>query len=91
MHLGGPALTTAHVAPPRQFYQTRTDHRTGPKKVSPALCPNGHEVRPGFTVSEWKAVLDGDTLFHCAICDIDWKATAKQKVNIQLYLEEHSS
>ena len=60
------------------------------KKTDSAVCPNGHEVRPGFTASEWRDVLAGDTLFHCTICDIDWEATAEQKVNIKRYLEKYS-
>ena len=58
----------------------------------PATCPNGHEVRPAFTVDELKAgQVEGTLQFHCLQCATDWKPTAKENAYLRRWLEEHST
>ncbi len=75
-----------------RFLRCLTPHTMTDLKAFPATCPNGHEVRPAFTVDELKAgQVEGTLQFHCAQCDTDWKPTAKEHAHLRQWLEENST
>ena len=75
-----------------RFLRCLTPHTMTDLKAFPATCPNGHEVRPAFTVDELKAgQVEGSLQFRCAQCDIDWKPSAEENVHLRRWLEEHST